>query len=113
MDDFPANANICLWCNNPAIGSHGGCYHQDEDFAELRKDRASTAAKSKGNAELRKLKAEVKAVIDEVKAGKRDRNEATAIFQGYRVMRDLVELERRVKETDELAKDLAEIKEML
>jgi hypothetical protein len=113
MDDFPIGMQTCQWCENPAIGSHGGCYHHDEDYAELRKQRASTAAKSKGSAELRKLKAEVREVIAEVKAGKRDRNEATAIFQGYRVMRDLVELERRVKETDELAKDLAEIKEML
>jgi hypothetical protein len=46
-----------------------------------------------------------------VKAGKRNRNDATAIFQGYRVMRDLIELERRVKETDELAADIQAIKE--
>jgi hypothetical protein len=42
------------------------------------------AAKSKGNAELRKLKAEVKGVIAEVKAGTRDRNDATAIFYSGR-----------------------------
>jgi hypothetical protein len=113
MDDFSVNMGTCLWCANPAIGSHGGCYHHDEDFRELRKDRASMAAKSKGNAELKQLKKEVREIIAEVKAGTRDRNEATAIFQGFRVMRDLVELERRVKETDELAKDIAEIKEAL
>src|SRR5215218_9225916 len=113
MDESAANTDICLWCDAAAIGSHHGCYHHDPDFADIRRERASKAAKSKGNAELRRLKTEVKAIIAEVKAGTRDRNDATAIFQGYRVMRDLIELERRIKETDELAADIAAIREQV
>jgi hypothetical protein len=113
MTELAAKTELCLWCNNAATGSHGGCYHHDPDYEDLRSGRASQAAKSKGNAELRKLKAEVKAVIDGVKAGTRDRNDATAIFQGYRVLRDLLELERRVKETDELAVDIQAIRQEL
>src|SRR5829696_4407088 len=113
MQTLPANTNICLWCNNAATGSHGGCYHHDPDYEDLRSARASQAAKAKGNAELRTLKAEVKEIIADVKAGNRDRNEATAIFQGYRVLRDLIELERRIKETDELAADIAAIREQV
>jgi hypothetical protein len=113
MDEFSANTGICLWCEQPAEGSHHGCYHHDPDFAELRRERASRAAKSKGNAELRKLKAEVKGVIAELRAGEMDRNVGTAVLQGYRVMRDLIELERRIKETDELARDIAAIKEQV
>jgi hypothetical protein len=111
MDEFSVKTGVCLWCENPAVGSHHGCYQHDPDFADLRRERASKAAKSKGNAELSKLKAEVQEVIADVKAGKRNGNDATAIFQGYRVMRDLIELERRVKETDELAADIQAIKE--
>ena len=97
MDDFTVGMGICLWCNNPAIGSHHGCYHHDEDYAELRKARASTAAKAKGNSELRRLKAEVREIISDLRAGELDRNVGASILQGYRVMRDLIELERRVK----------------
>jgi hypothetical protein len=113
MDEFAVNPGVCLWCDNPAVGSHHGCYHHDPDFADLRSERASRAAKSKGNAELRKLKAEVRDVIAEVKAGTRDRNDATAIFQGYRVLKDFIELERRIKETDELAADIQHMREQM
>jgi hypothetical protein len=111
MQELAANTELCLWCNQAAIGSHHGCYHHDPDYAEQRKATASKAAQSKGNAELRKLKTDVRSVITELKSGELDRNVGTAMLQGYRVMRDLIELERRVKETDELAADIAAIKE--
>jgi hypothetical protein len=113
MDEYAANTNLCLWCNNAAIGSHGGCYHHDPDYEDLRSARASTAAKSKGNAELRKLKAEVREIITDLRSGALDRNVGTSMLQGYRVLRDLIELERRIKETDELAVDIATIKELV
>jgi hypothetical protein len=112
-EEYPAINTDCTTCLAYAEGVRGPCYLHAPERAEERRRNTSKAAKSKGNAELRKLKAEVKTVIDEVKAGKRDRNDATAIFQGYRVMRDLVELERRVKKTDELAAEIAAIKEQV
>ena len=45
-----------------------------------------------------------------MKAGDQDRNDAAAMFQGYRLLKDLVELDRRVKETDELAAAVEELK---
>jgi hypothetical protein len=113
MSDFPVTTDVCLWCENPASGSHHGCYHHDPDFADLRRQRASKAAKSKGNAELRRLKAEVREIIAEVREGTRDRNDASAIFQGYRVLKDFIELERRIKETDELAADIQHMREQI
>lgn len=113
MREYTANANICLWCNNAATGSHGGCYHHDPDYEDLRSARASSAAKAKGNSEIRKLKAEVRELIAELKSGEVDRNVGTALLQGYRVLHALIELERRIKETDELAADIAKIREEL
>lgn len=113
MTEVAANTEICLWCNNAATGSHGGCYHHDPDYEDLRSGRASHAAKSKGNAELRKLKGEVRGVITELKSGALDRNVGTAMLQGYRVLHALIELERRVKETDELAVDIQAIRQEL
>jgi len=111
MEEFTLDMGTCLWCEQPATGSHHGCYHHDPDFAELRKQRASTAAKSKGNAELRKLKGEVRGLIADIRSDSVDRNVGTAMLQGYRVLHSLIELERRIKETDELAAEIAAIKE--
>src|SRR5215217_943307 len=106
MDEFPANTNNCTVCIAHAEGLRGPCYLHSPKRAEERRENNRKAAKSKPNAELRTLKKEVKALIAEVKAGKRDRNDAVACFQGYRVMRDLIEFEQGIKETDELAEAL-------
>jgi hypothetical protein len=44
----------------------------------------------------------VRDLIAEVKSGGQDRADAAVMLQGSRVLKDLVELERRVKETDDL-----------
>jgi hypothetical protein len=56
------------------------------------------------------LKDEVKILISEVKGGVLDLNDAEVMLQGYRTLRDYIELERRVKETDELADEIRELK---
>jgi hypothetical protein len=45
-----------------------------------------------------------------VLAGRVDRNDATAVVQIYRTLVSLLELERRVKETDDLAHEIEELK---
>jgi hypothetical protein len=59
------------------------------------------------------LKQEVRDLIAEVRSGGQDRNVAAVAFQGFRVLKDLVELERKVKTTDELAAEIAAIREEL
>jgi hypothetical protein len=113
MSDSPDVREDCTTCIAYAEGLRGPCYLHSPERAEERRRNNSKAAKSKANAELRRLKAEVREIIAEVREGTRDRNDATALFQGYRVMRDLIELERRIKETDELAQELAELKEQV
>jgi hypothetical protein len=113
MHEFPAIAPDCVTCIAHAEGVRGPCYLHSPERAKERRRNTSKAAKAKGNGELRKLKAEVRDVIAEVKAGTRDRNDATAIFQGYRVLKDFIELERRIKETDELAADIQHMREQI
>lgn len=38
------------------------------------------------------------------------RNTAAVAFQGYRVLKDIIELERRVRETDELQAEIEDLK---
>jgi uncharacterized protein (UPF0335 family) len=71
---------------------------------------ASRAARAKGNKEVASLKDEIKIVISEVKGGDLDRNDAAVMIQGYKALKDFIELERRVKETDDLAAEIEELK---
>ncbi len=95
----------------PANGSQGLCWAHDPANHEKRRTNASRAAKAKPSKEVANLKAEVREVISEVKDGELERTDAAVMLQGYRVLKDLVELERRVKTTEELAAELQELKE--
>ena len=49
-------------------------------------------------------------MISEVKSGDLDRNDAAVMIQGYRALKDFIALERQVRETDELAAEIEELK---
>jgi hypothetical protein len=86
------------------------CWLHDPARADQRHRHASRAARSKGNKEVANLKEEIKAVIADVKAGDLDRNDAAIMIQGYRALKDFIALERQVRETDELAAEIQELK---
>lgn len=86
------------------------CYQHDPERAVERKRNASRAGRARHSQEVPTLKAEVRDLIADVKAGDLDRNNAAVMIQGYRVLKDLVELERRVFETEDLAEQIAELK---
>jgi hypothetical protein len=97
-------------CTLPANGPNGFCWAHAPENAEKRRRAASRAARSKGNKEVSILKEEIKDVISEVKAGDLDRNDAAVMIQAYRALKDFIALERQVKETDELAAEIEELK---
>ena len=97
-------------CTLPADASSGMCWLHDPARADQRRRHASKAARSKGNREVADLKDEIKAVIADVRGGDLDRNDAAVMIQGYRVLKDFIALERQVKETDELAAEIEELK---
>jgi Family of unknown function (DUF5763) len=97
-------------CTMPANGSHGYCWAHAPENADRRRRAASRAARAKGNKEVTLLKEEIKTVITDVKSGNLDRNDAGVMIQGYRALKDFIALERQVKETDELAAEIEELK---
>jgi hypothetical protein len=97
-------------CTLSADASSGMCWLHDPARADERHRHASRAAKSKGNREVATLKEEIKNVIAGVKAGDLDRNDAAVMIQGYRALKDFIALERQVRETDELAAEMEELK---
>jgi hypothetical protein len=86
------------------------CWWHDPKNAERRSRSASRAARAKPSKEIALLKEELKALKDDVLAGSVDRNDAAVVVQVYRTLKDFIELERRVKETDDLAAELEDLK---
>src|SRR5215207_11209949 len=97
-------------CTLPADPTSGMCWLHDPARAPERHRHASKAARSKGNREVADLKDEIKTVIADVRAGDLDRNDAAVMIQAYRALKDFIALERQVRETEELAVEIEELK---
>ena len=97
-------------CQRSADSQNGLCFAHDPKNAEQRRRVASRGGKGKANREVAALKEEIKTVIADVRAGDLDRNDAAVMIQGYRALKDFIALERQVKETDELAAEIEELK---
>jgi hypothetical protein len=97
-------------CTLPAHGQQGLCWAHDPENAEKRRRGASRGGRAKANREVALLKEELKALKDDVLSGSVDRNDAAVVVQVYRTLKDFIELERRVKETDDLAAEIEELK---
>jgi hypothetical protein len=97
-------------CQRSAEGQNGLCFAHDPKNAERRRRTASRGGRGKANREVATLKEEIKGVIANVKAGELDRNDAAVMIQGYRALKDFIALERQVRETDELAAEIEDLK---
>ena len=97
-------------CRGTATGQNGLCWAHDPANAERRRRAASRGGRGRSNKEVVALKEEIKSVIADVRGGELDRNDAAVMIQGYRALKDFIALERQVKETDELAAEIEELK---
>ncbi len=86
------------------------CWWHDPGNAEERRRNASRAGRSKPSREVAVLKEELKVLKDDVLAGNVDRNDAAVVVQVYRTLKDFIELERRTRETDDLAAQIEDLK---
>ncbi len=89
-------------CKGLATGSHGYCWAHAPEHAEQRQRAASKAARSKPNREIRGYKREVRDLIAAVENGGQDRADGAVMLQGFRLLKDFAELERKVREQDDL-----------
>jgi hypothetical protein len=97
-------------CRGAATGQHSLCWAHDPKNAEKRRRTASRGGRGKANREVAALKEEIKILISDVRAGELDRNDAAVMIQGYRALKDYIALERQVRETDELAAEIQDLK---
>lgn len=78
------------------------CFNHDPERAADRKRNASRAGKSSGGREIRDLKRRISEVVDAVLEGSQDRGRAAVAIQGFNALRGVLELERKVKEQEEI-----------
>ncbi len=89
-------------CTVVVDGPHKYCYQHDPDRSEERRRAASRAGRSKPSRELVGIKRQLQELTDDALAGKVERGVAAVCGQLLNVKLRAVEVERKVKETDEL-----------
>jgi hypothetical protein len=89
------------------------CYQHDPERADERKRNASRAGKSVGGREIKDLKRRISEVIDAVLDGSQDRGRAAVAIQGFNALRGVLELERKIREAEELEARLVALEEAL
>src|ERR687890_2902524 len=85
-------------CERIVRASQSYCYSHDPRRAEERRRNASRGGRSKANAEIAELKAQLKKLAADVLSGKVERGAATAVNQIINSQARL--LERKIKETE-------------
>jgi hypothetical protein len=85
------------------------CWWHDPANAGKRRRAASRGGKGGGGKEIRDLKKRISNVIEAVLEGSQDRGRAAVAIQGLNALRSVLELERKIKETDELEARLEEL----
>ena len=89
-------------CERIVSVSQEYCYSHDPERGEERRRNASRAGKSTGGREIRDLKRRISGLVDAVMEGSQDRGRAAVAIQGFNALKGVLELERKVKEVDEL-----------
>jgi hypothetical protein len=82
------------------------CYQHDPERAEERSRNNARAAKG-GTKEIRTLKRKIQETVEGVLDGSVDRSKGAVAIQGYNAWRAVLELERKVRELDELEERIA------
>jgi hypothetical protein len=89
-------------CTATVEPSQEYCWWHDPANADKRRRAASMGGKGGGGKEIRDLKRRISEVIDGVLEGSQDRGRAAVAIQGFNALRGVLELERKIKETEEL-----------
>lgn len=89
-------------CTLPAKGSNGLCWAHDPANAQKRQRMASRAGKSKPGREIRDLKKQLEDLANDVLEGEVKRSDAVVVNQILNTRARLIELERKVREQDEV-----------
>jgi hypothetical protein len=82
------------------------CWWHDPANADKRRRAASKGGKGGASREIRNLKRRISDVIDAVLEGSQDRGRAAVVIQGFNALRGVLELERKIREQEEVLERL-------
>ena len=89
------------------------CTSHDPNRKAQRQKIAAKAGRSKPTAELNQIKARIKQLCEDVLEGEVDKSKASVSIQGYGVLKGYLELERRLREAEELEQRIEQLEAML
>jgi hypothetical protein len=96
-------------CTLPAKGPDGLCWVHDPANDSARRRGQSRGGRCRAGRELADLKARILETVEGVLDGTVDRGRAAVAVQGYNALRAALDLERRIKETEDLEERLTEL----
>ncbi len=104
-------------CQAGAMAGHPWCYNHRPDLAEQRRQNASRGGKTGGRgrgglSETEDAKKYVRGLIARLLRDEVERGTAAVVFQGINTLARLIELERRIREQDEIEERLAALEEL-
>jgi hypothetical protein len=88
------------------------CHHHDPARADERRRAASRAGKSKPSREIKDIKKQLEDLAADVLAGNVERGNAVVVNQILNTRARLIELERKIREQDELEARIQQLEEM-
>ena len=99
-------------CERIVSDDHTWCYAHDPSKAEARSHNASKAGRVKTIAgEVVEIRERIRQLAEDVIEGRVDKGKASVAFQGLGVAVKYFELQRRIKETDELLQRIEALEE--
>jgi hypothetical protein len=98
-------------CTLSAVGQQGLCWVHDPKNAEKRRRGQSRGGRGKPITEIRDLKKQLEDLAEDVLEGRVDRGNAVVVNQILNTRARLIELERKVLETQELEERLAALEQ--
>ena len=100
-------------CRGVPVRGSTLCAAHHPDYRERRRAGARRGGKARGAGELAEIKAEIRTVIGSVQRGKLDRSVGGVVFQGYNTLLRACEVQRKVRELDELEERIATMERRL
>ena len=100
-------------CSLSATDANGYCWAHSPANAAKRKQIAAKGGRSRVGGELVAVKGEIRDVIEAVRSETLERSTGAVVFQGYNTLLKALDTERRIRETDELAREVEEMREVI
>jgi hypothetical protein len=94
-------------CTLPAVGQQSLCWAHDPKNAEKRRKGQSRGGRGKASTEVRDLKGQLQDLATGVLEGRLDRGNAVVVNQILNTRLRAIDLERKIREQDELEERLA------